>query len=270
MELHVLYIMKMVLPVLLVLGVIILIVGMGWRTYNRRRQDQLARETARSLYGVGRPRYKPQRTFMLTMRTIIEKCKDQRRKGEYQFAVLFFVQDIKKLNNIYIDSNYELWNNYNNSYPLCNYEKTFWPDAEKFCNYMVSRHENPKHAEEIILDQFIQLWDKYLDTKIGKKPSYVILYSWLMLCSGCTHKLLGLMRDNYKPTKFVVVYTPPAWDGESEEIAERSRNELLSAGIEVYCVKYDKFLPPGEQPGDSDQVIDIESEQEFPPLLRNI
>ena len=260
---------KMVVPALLVLGVIILIiVGMGWR--KRRQQEQLARETARRLYGMGRPRYKPQRTFMLTMRTIIEKCKDQRQKGEYQFAVLLFVQqDIKHLNNIYVDGNYELWNNYNNSLPLCNYEKTFWPDPEKFYNYMVSRHENPKHAEEIILDQFVQLWDKYLDMKRGNKPSYVILYSWLMLCSGCTHKLLGLMKDDYKPTKFVVVYTIPAWDGEPEEVAERSRNELLSAGIEVYYVKYDKFLPPGGQPGDNDQAIDIESEQEFPPLLHN-
>ena len=268
-----LYIVVKILPALIVLGAIVLIiVGMGWRQRRRQRQrqDQLARETAINLYGMGKPRYKPRKNFMLNVRTVIEKFKDQRRESEYQFAVLFFIQEeIKRMEDIHVDNNYQFRNNYRNGDPLCNYDATFWPEPEKFYNYMVSRHENPKHAEEIILDQFPQLWHKYLETKRGKKPSFIILYSWLMLCSKCTSKLVALMQDDYKPTRFVVVYTVPAWDGESEDIAERSRNELLSAEIGVYHVNYDQYLPPGGQLEDHDghQTIDIDSKKEFPPLL---
>ena len=261
---------KMVLPALIVLGIIIIIViGMGRR--KRRQQDRLARETARRLYGVGRPRDEPKRTFLLNMRAVIDKFKAQRFDDEYQFAVLFFVQEeIKKLEDIHIDSNYVFRNSYRNGLPLCNYEQTFWPDPEKFHNYMVSRHKNPKHAEEIILDRFPRLWRKYLEIKRGKKPSYVILYSWLMLCSKCTRKLISMMKDDYKPTKFVVVYTVSAWKGESEQTAEMSRNKLLSAGIRVYRVDYEEYLPPGEQPGDQQAIeFDFDNEQEFPPLIQN-
>ena len=262
-------VVKIVLPALFVLGAIaLIIVGMGWR--QRQRQDQLARETARNLYGVGDPRYKPHINFKLNMRTVIKKFKGQRRESEYQFAVLFFIQqEIKTMEDIHVDNNYQFQNDYRNGDPLCNYDATFWPEPEKFYNYMVSRHNYPKHAEEIILDQFPQLWHKYLVTKGGKKPSFIILYSWLMLCSKCTSKLVALMQDDYKPTRFVVVYTRPAWDGESKDIAEGSRNKLLSAGIGVYRVKYDQYLCSGGQPEDHDgnQNIDIDSKEDFPPLL---
>jgi hypothetical protein len=197
---------KMALPALLVLGAIIIVItiGMGWR--KRRRQERLATETIRRLYGVDRPRYEPKRNFLQNMRTVIDKFKAQRFEDEYQFAVLFFVQqEIKKLEDIYVDNNYMFWNSYRNGLPLCNYEQTFWPDPERFYNYMVSRHKHPKHAEEIILDRFPRLWRKYLETKRGKKPSHVILYSWLMLCNKCTRKLIGMIKDDYKPTKFVIV-----------------------------------------------------------------
>ena len=90
-----------------------------------------------------------------------------------------------------------------------------------------------------------------------------------MLCSGCTKQLVDLMEDSFKPTQFVVVYTIPAWDGEKEHVADASREKLLSAGIGVYHVRYDEFLPPGEEPvaAETHQAINLDDEEEFPALI---
>ena len=247
--------------------VVLVILMMGWR--RRMRQHQRAAETARRLYGVDRPRYQPQRNFLSNMKTVIRKFKDQRRQEQHQFAVLFFVpQEIKVLEDIYIDQNFTFWNKCRDHH-LCNYEATFWPEIDKFYNYMVSRHNDSNHAEEIILDQFLEMWDRFLRLKRMKKPSFVILYSWLMLCSRCTKKLIDLMEDRFKPTQFVVVYTVRVWLREKEHVAEESREKLLSVGINVYHIPYEEYLPPGEKPAAAEihQAINLDDEEEFPALI---
>ena len=261
---------QVVIAPLCVLGVIVFIVAVMLRRRRQWIQHQRAVDTARKLYGVGRPRYKPQRNFLSNMRIVIRKFSEQRRDQQYQFAVMFFVQqEIKALEDIYINWNFNFWNKNSGRQLLCNYDVTYWPETDKFYNYMVSRHDNPNHAEEIIFNQFLELWDRYLRRMRMKKPSFIILYSWLMLCSRCTQKLIDLIKDDsFKPTQFVVVYTIPAWDGELEDVAEASREKLLSAGIRVYHVTYDEYLPPGEEPpvGETQQAINLGDEVEFPAL----
>lgn len=254
---------------LLVLVVLVATVMIMMRWHRRRRQHQMAMESAARYYGWGKPMYEPQANFLSNMRIVISKFKDQRRQEEYQFAVLFFVQqEIKALKDMYVNCNFNFRNNYRD-HQLCNYEATFWPEIDKFYNYMVSRHSDTNHAEEIILDQFLEMWDRFLQLKRGKKPSFVILYSWLMLCSRCTKKLIHLMEDRFKPTQFVVVYTVPAWAGEEEDVAEESREKLLSAQIRVYHVHYDEYLPPGQEPAaaETHQTINLDDKEEFPALI---
>ena len=127
---------------------------------------------------------------------------------------------------------------------------------------MVARHENPKHAEEFLLARFSVLWDNYTQLKGGKKPSFVVLYSWIMPCSRCTDMLKRTaIEDMFKPTQFV---------GEPENTAEINREKLLSVGTRVYHVTYGKYLPPGEQPVDnsSHQILQLSDEEEFPPLQK--
>lgn len=257
-----------------VVVIVFFVVGMwAWKKQRQYRQQRLAEETARRLYGVGRPRYVPNRTFLTNMRTVINKLKDQRGEGQYQFAVVLFIpQEMKKLEDIHVDMNYNLWNNYPlHQQALCNYDRTFWPEKEKFYNYMVSRHDRDQHAEEIILEQFPELWEKFLQLKGRRKPSFIILYSWLMLCSRCTARLIDIVQqDELKPTKFVVAYTTPSWEREEESVAEASREKLLSNRVGVYCVSYDKHLPPGGNPAaamvEDHQTINLEDKTEFPSL----
>ena len=267
MELHNILVGVVIISVVLAV-IVFAVLGIGRR--KRLQQQQRARETARKLYGVGKPRYKPHHKFLSNMRIVISKFKYQRHESEYQFAVMFFVdQEIKRLEDIYVDGNFTFWTKDRSS--LCNYNNVFWPDTDKFYNYMVARHENLKHAEEFLLERFPVLWANYTRLKRRKKPSFVVLYSWIMPCSRCTDMFKRTaIEDMFKPTQFVVAYTTPAWNGEPENTAEINREKLLSVGTRVYHVTYDKYLPPGEQPVDdsSHQIIQLSDEEEFPPLQK--
>ena len=257
--------MFQIIAALFVLAVVIVVVGMGW-WHKREKQRRQAEETARMLYGVGKQTYKPPPVFSFNMSKVIKKFKGQRYEDTYQFAVLFFVQqEIKRLEELKVGTNCIFKSKGNQT--LCNYDETFWPKTENFSNYMVARYDETLHAEAILLDKFDDLWEKYLHLNQGEKPSFVVLYSWIMPCRECTDKLLGVLKDKYIPTQFVVSYTLSCWTKESPDIAERSRESLRSAGISVYNIEYDKYLPSGEQPAPQSNDFRLNPD-DFPPLYR--
>ena len=117
-----------------------------------------------------------------------------------------------------------------------------FPTDDDLVNYIVARPDQrcspPRHAEETLLDRFDALKDRYP----GSPISTVLLYSWLMPCSGCTELLIQKFKNC--PYKVIVVYNNDWTKAIPDEKNEENRNMLRGAGIDVYQVRYQYTLPP--------------------------
>lgn len=123
-----------------------------------------------------------------------------------------------------------------------NHFVSFPKDDDDLVNYIVARPDHqryspPRHAEETLLDRFDALKDRFP----GLSISTVLVYSWLMPCSGCT-KLLVKKFENCS-YKVIVVYNNDWTKAISDEENEENRNLLRGAGIDVYQIRYQYILP---------------------------
>ena len=122
---------------------------------------------------------------------------------------------------------------------LVNHSVPSFPDHNNdFVNYIVAHPDHTQHptvhAEMILLQRFQTLRNKY--------PT-MILYSWMMPCSGCTNALIQSLENYTCGSDVVIVYTID-WKGESAHNNQKNRKNLRQAGIQVYQVRYHLTLPP--------------------------
>ena len=69
---------------------------------------------------------------------------------------------------------------------LVNSDKPSHPDSSNLVNYIVARPDHKgSHAEEVLLDRFNELWLKF-----RRRPSLILIFSWLMPCGGCTEAII--------------------------------------------------------------------------------
>ena len=172
---------------------------------------------------------------------VIYLFNQQRVQGD-QFAVLFFVPQGMELENVCMT-----FHTADNQRCLTHASYLFWPpDPQEFGNFMVARPEHSwgQHAEDIILEQFPELWEAYQQEGRGP-PECVILYSWLMPCTRCTPKIIEQFTSNSdyrKSTKFIVVYTVD-WIREEATNIRASKRALRNSEVIVERVSYDRRLP---------------------------
>ena len=120
---------------------------------------------------------------------------------------------------------------------------SFPSNDDHLVNYIVARPDQSYspplhvHAEKILLNRFDVLKEKFP----GSSISMVLLYSWLMPCSGCTQQLIQKFKNC--PYKVVVVYNNDWTKVIPEGENEKNRNMLCRAGIDVYQVRYQSTLP---------------------------
>ena len=69
---------------------------------------------------------------------------------------------------------------------LVNSIKSFHPDSSNLVNYIVARPDHMDHAEVVLLDRFNELQQKF-----GRRPSLILIFSWLMPCSECTEAIIN-------------------------------------------------------------------------------
>ena len=117
-----------------------------------------------------------------------------------------------------------------------------FPDRDTHLgNYIVARPDHNVtqsrhvHAEKILLDRLLRLEalkDEYDPT--------IVLYSWMMPCTGCTNALIQSLRNHR--SNVIIVYTID-WKGVDLDTNQQNRQRLCRAGIQVYQVDYNLRLP---------------------------
>lgn len=116
-----------------------------------------------------------------------------------------------------------------------------FPTDDDLVNYIVARPDQryspPLHAEETLLDRFDTLKDRFP----GSQISTVLVYSWLMPCSGCTKLLIQKFKNC--PYKVIVAYNNDWTKAISDKENEENRNLLRRTGIDVYQIRYRSILP---------------------------
>jgi deoxycytidylate deaminase len=116
-----------------------------------------------------------------------------------------------------------------------------FPTDDDLVNYIVARPDQryspPLHTEEILLSRFDALKNRFP----GSPISTVLIYSWLMPCSGCTKLLIQKFKNC--PCKVIVAYNSDWTKAISDEDNQENRNLLRGAGIDVYQIRYKSILP---------------------------
>lgn len=76
-----------------------------------------------------------------------------------------------------------------NNGQLVNSNECSHPDSSNLVNYIVARPDHDRHtrhAEEVLLDRFNELWRNF-----GRRPSLILIFSWLMPCNECTEDIIN-------------------------------------------------------------------------------
>ena len=162
------------------------------------------------------------------VRKLVEKFKDQRERGSYEFAVLVLSQEeiatIEK-------TSFWLRNG-----ALTNRIYSTYPSDYFLGNFIVSRPDG-RHAEVLLMNRFNSLWARqshYCKT--------ILLYSWLLPCNSCARRIADVLGPYAGERKTIVLYTSA--NGQEEEEKE-SRRLLNIKNIMMVKVKYYSFIPPG-------------------------
>ena len=161
--------------------------------------------------------------FCEFMRNVISQFRGQRLQGD-QFAVLIFTTE-SRLNRM-------RGMQFHPSYPLVNNRYPYFP-RDDLGNYIVARPEG-HHSEKIIFHQRHLLQDVYRNVN----PRCIILYSWILPCTGCTNEILRYYRDISPPRPKMIVIFTVHWNEQSDEENQRNIDRMGQAEIIVERVPY--------------------------------
>ena len=164
------------------------------------------------------------RQFNEFIKNVISLFRGQRLQGD-QFAVLIFTAE-SRLNRMG-----EL--QFQPSYPLVNNRYPYFP-RDNLGNYIVARPDGGHHCEAIIFHQRRLLQDIYRNVN----PRCIILYSWILPCTGCTNEILRYYRNISPPRPKMIVIFTVHWDGLTDEENERNIDWMRQAEIIVERVPY--------------------------------
>ena len=165
----------------------------------------------------------------------------RQRQERDQFAALIFTEE-SKLSRMgktqFQPCDPRAWCNT----PLVNNNYPYFPRSN-LGNYLVARPDEGRHCEKIIFRQIHLLLNAYRRVHPGG-PNCIILYSWLLPCSGCTSEILRYYSNISAPRpKMVVAYTV-RWCEVIEAENQRNIERMQQAGIIVKKIKYPHRLPP--------------------------
>ena len=126
--------------------------------------------------------------------------------------------------------------------PLVNNNYPYFPRGD-LGNYLVARPDEGRHCEKIIFHQIHLLQDAYRRVH-PRGPRCIILYSWLLPCSGCTREILRYYSNISAPRpKMVVAYTV-LWCEVADTENQRNIEQMQQARIIVKKITYPHRLPP--------------------------
>ena len=169
-------------------------------------------------------------------KVVIPSTEDQRNKWQFATLMLLTAKETKKF--CYEPSQ-------NGGQPKLYENETFSPKSGEFNNYIIARPQNgennTKHAEEVILENFVELLGAYKNQNSNQIPASIILYSWIMPCKDCTDAIIEKLLSHGIP--ITIVYTI-SWEKESKEIQAKSRKSLKKKGVSVVYVKCPYRLQP--------------------------
>lgn len=162
-------------------------------------------------------------------------------KEKYQFAVLLFTEEnnLSKMNCTQFkpcDPRAQC------NTPLVNNNFPCFPRGD-LGNYLVARPDEGRHCEKIIFRQ-IHLLQKAYRRVHPRGPRCIILYSWLLPCSGCTREILRYYSNISAPRpKMVVAYTV-LWREVADTENQRNIEQMQQAEIIVKKIAYPRRLLP--------------------------
>ena len=162
--------------------------------------------------------------FREFMKKVISLFHRQRLQGD-QFAVLLFTTE-NRLNRMG-----EM--QFQPSYPLVNNRYPYFP-RDNLGNYIVARPDEGDHCEKIIFHQRHLLQDIYRNVN----PKCIILYSWILPCTGCTNEILRYYRKISTPRPKMIVIFTVHWDELPDEENKRNIDQMRQAEIIVERVPY--------------------------------
>ena len=173
--------------------------------------------------------------YKLITKTVIPSTEEQRNKWQFATLMLLTAKETKKFAFSYKPSQSE-------GQPILYESETFSPKPKQFNNYIIARPDdigdNTKHAEEVILENFDELWDAYENKNSNQTPASIILYSWIMPCEDCTEDIIKKLSNRDIPV--TIVYTIP-W---RKENPGKSRKRFKEKGISVKHVRCPYRLQP--------------------------
>ena len=164
----------------------------------------------------------------------------RQRQERDQFAVLIFTEEsnLSRMGETkFQPCDPRAWCNT----PLVNNAYPYFPRGN-LGNYLVARPDRGRHCERIIFCQIRLLQNAYRRVHPGG-PNCIILYSWLLPCSGCTNEILCYYSNISAPRpKMVVAYTV-RWCEVTEAENQRNIERMEQAEIIVKNIKHPRRLP---------------------------
>ena len=160
------------------------------------------------------------------------KVFEKQRQQKYQFAVLFLSSETNITRRIQYrtkDGIVDLCKTTDREHPT-------FPLDEDLYNYITARPDGGDHAEDLIMNKFYSLLRNYLKKQSCRS---IILYTWLLPCKRCTHRIKQRLGPYAKKHNITVVYTCEGEEGVHPELIEE---ELSLSGITLKQETYDEYL----------------------------
>ena len=112
------------------------------------------------------------------------------------------------------------------------------PDSSTYDNYLAARPNNGVHSEIQILDRLDSLYNAYKAKHNGRPPKALLLYSWIVPCTGCTDKIIAkLTSEPFKSIQTkVVAYTTCGTYVPGCNVNE-TKNKFKNTGIDLIRIK---------------------------------
>ena len=170
---------------------------------------------------------------------VIPSTEEQRNKWQFATLMLLTAKETKEYAFSYKPFQ-------NGGRPKLYKNETSSPKMDEFNNYIIARPEDirgdTKHAEEMILENFDELWEAYKNKNSNQTPASIMLYSWIMPCEDCTEAIIKELSNLGIPV--TIVYTIP-WRKKGKQIqGKKSRKRLKDNGISVEHVRCPYRLQP--------------------------
>ena len=175
---------------------------------------------------------------------LIPKFVDQRNGFQFAVVILLSEKDYQNIKEMSYTPSDEQGN------PITDVAHISMPQCKTtYCNYIVARPIRRKnyHAEIEIFgnpstcnSNFKKLWDAY-QLKRGKRPDYILIFSWILPCSNCTEVIIESLKNS--PYNEARTFVGHVIDWRKEPDYEYVK-KFKKNGIIIQKVNYDDRIQP--------------------------